>query len=340
MPQGRMLNKKISNDEKLQNLSAETLLIFTWMIPHLDVKGRILGDPSYLKAKIFPLIDKISPKKIKTALKNLENKNLVIQYGDKIPYVQFKGFFKNQSINPEREAKSEIPDPPTPECAPDLTPDSTPDTSISISRSLNNSSGSSINNINIREQSKSTNHHHNHNELYKQLKRETELESMAPIGFNLVFGKQPNDSQLDKLVLLCDDKRFTDEELCKLLKQSFIEIYESDDPQKKKVAYLFSKFKGKKDDYYELKLRREKKKLEDANNAKLYEKYEKEKAEFNKTSEGEVGPISNFFTTNGHNSKPVGKPPPNRSPSVKPGTKEYETKRQEFLAEVNSKKSK
>lgn len=44
MPVGRMLNKKISCDKGLCVLSIEAVFVFSWIIPHLDVKGRILQE--------------------------------------------------------------------------------------------------------------------------------------------------------------------------------------------------------------------------------------------------------------------------------------------------------
>ena len=111
MPIGRMLNKKISLDEKLCSLSLQTVFIFTWIIPHLDVKGRIRGDLDYVKSNVFPLLDDVSTKKIQKALTELEENKLIRYYGDKLKYIEYCGFFKNQKINKEREAISVIPDP-------------------------------------------------------------------------------------------------------------------------------------------------------------------------------------------------------------------------------------
>ena len=130
-----MLRKKISFDERLGQVSLESLLVFTWMIPHLDVKGRILGDIFHIKATVFPLIDQLSTKKIKKALTELEKVNLILIYGGKIKYIQFNGFLKNQKISENREAKSTIPDPEL------LTSNSrvTQDVSLKLSSSLNSS---------------------------------------------------------------------------------------------------------------------------------------------------------------------------------------------------------
>jgi len=55
MPRGRMLNKKISHDEKVAKLSLKATLFYTWCVPNLDIEGRIVSDRYNLKA-IFPFI--------------------------------------------------------------------------------------------------------------------------------------------------------------------------------------------------------------------------------------------------------------------------------------------
>lgn len=139
MPDGRMLRKKISFDERLGQVSLESLLVFTWMIPHLDVKGRILGDIFHIKAIVFPLIDQLSTKKIKKALAELEKVNLILIYGGKIKYIQFNGFLKNQKISENREAKSTIPDPDLLSSNSGATQDISLKLSSSLSSSLNSS---------------------------------------------------------------------------------------------------------------------------------------------------------------------------------------------------------
>src|SRR3990167_5991840 len=111
MPLGRMLSKKISYDEALANVSIEAAFLYTWCIPHLDVKGRIYADPNILKGIVVPYVKKLTVKKIAEYCQELHNEGLVILYGSEQLYMEFKGFHKNQKINKDREADSNIPNP-------------------------------------------------------------------------------------------------------------------------------------------------------------------------------------------------------------------------------------
>ena len=112
MPRGRMLNKRISTDDKIAKLSLKATLFYTWCIPYLDFEGRILADVWSLKA-IFPFISEITPENIPYLVKELEQANLVIYYGNcHHKYMQFNGFKKNQTLREGRESASEIPSPP------------------------------------------------------------------------------------------------------------------------------------------------------------------------------------------------------------------------------------
>jgi hypothetical protein len=110
MPQGRMLNKKISYDESVNMLSVKSALLYTWCIPHLDIKGRIIGTSEYLKGNIVPFKKEIKTSEVPELLKEMENLGLVKVYGQG-RYIQFNGFFKNQTLHEDREAKSIIPEP-------------------------------------------------------------------------------------------------------------------------------------------------------------------------------------------------------------------------------------
>lgn len=111
MPRGRMLNKKISFDEKVANLSLKAALFYTWCIPNLDVKGRILADPVYLRGVVVPYRKIFTPRNIQHCINEMIKNDLVIVYGDSRKYMEFKGFTRNQDVREDREAKSEIPDP-------------------------------------------------------------------------------------------------------------------------------------------------------------------------------------------------------------------------------------
>ena len=110
MPRGRMLNKKISYDERIARLSVDAALLYTWCIPHLDVKGRIYGDACILKGLVVPYIDELTIDKIDKCIKEFVGVDLVLHYGRDRKYMQFKGFDKNQKIYEDKESPSEIPE--------------------------------------------------------------------------------------------------------------------------------------------------------------------------------------------------------------------------------------
>lgn len=112
MAKGRMLNKKISLDEAVDDLSCDTSrLLFSWLISHLDYNGCYFGDAEIVKSNIFPLRKDISAKKIERFLQEMEKKYLIIRYWvGKMQYLFMPSFDKNQpNLRKDREANSDIP---------------------------------------------------------------------------------------------------------------------------------------------------------------------------------------------------------------------------------------
>lgn len=267
MPTGRMLNKKISFDEKLAQISLESLLVFTWTIPHLDVEGRILGDPNYIKAQIFPLIDQVSVRKIKKALKELEEKNLILIYGHKIKYIQFNGFLKNQRINKEREAKSTIP-PPT-----ELLSNSgvTQDTSLKLSTSTSK--------VKVKEDQPSNGQHLNSQLLNIELPLLTEKTEYEPKDFydsklvtesvkKLVTSflglENPEQRVITSFVnIIMKTKQVNNKTAFSYLFDTFLEFHTYPD-EKRNLAYLYKRLEGRINDAL-IKGREEKAKREKQN---------------------------------------------------------------------------
>jgi uncharacterized phage protein (TIGR02220 family) len=115
MPEGRMLKKAISESKSLGNLSSDSArLLYTWLIPFLDIQGRHSGDPEIIKGHIFPKVKTMTVRKISTLLTELSNAGLVILYrqndNDEV-YLQFTKFKEHQRLDPGREAPSKIPAP-------------------------------------------------------------------------------------------------------------------------------------------------------------------------------------------------------------------------------------
>jgi hypothetical protein len=110
MAQGRMLNRRISLNKKVNDLSAESALCFTWGIAHLDRDGRIHGDPDLFKQIVVPRRKDITPEKIESFIREWAEKGLVIWYEtDGDFYIQYPKFRENQpGMRYEREAASHI----------------------------------------------------------------------------------------------------------------------------------------------------------------------------------------------------------------------------------------
>lgn len=116
MPQGRIVLKAICQSKKLSKLKTDgARLLYTWLIPNVDVNGCFSGDPKVIKGQVFTRLGK-SAKTIEKYLLDLEENKLIVRYeanGDK--YLCIPDFVDKQPyINPEREAKTTIP-PPTQE---------------------------------------------------------------------------------------------------------------------------------------------------------------------------------------------------------------------------------
>lgn len=116
MPRGRIVLKRICESRKLATLKTDgARLLFTWLIPNVDVNGCFSGDPEVVKGKIFTRLKK-STNTVEKYLQDLHNEGLIVRYntnGD--DYLYIINFEEHQPhINPEREGKTDIPT-PTPE---------------------------------------------------------------------------------------------------------------------------------------------------------------------------------------------------------------------------------
>jgi len=107
-----MLNKRISKDHVVATLSPRSALFYTWCIPHLDCEGRIEGSPEILKGVVVPYRQDFTLKVITSCIHEINSKkSLICYYGNTHKYIQFLGFDKNQKVNKDREAPSEVPAP-------------------------------------------------------------------------------------------------------------------------------------------------------------------------------------------------------------------------------------
>lgn len=106
-----MLNKEISVNQKLPQVSVYAQLLFTWCIPHLDCEGKLFGNSEQIKGVVVPYLKEFTTKRIEKCLDELYNIGLILLYGNDCKYIYFKGFETNQRIDKDREAASIIPSP-------------------------------------------------------------------------------------------------------------------------------------------------------------------------------------------------------------------------------------
>ncbi len=180
---------------------------------------------------------------------------------------------------------------------------------------------------------------HDYDTTFEDFKEEKIHGTITQLGFKLIWNSEPNKAQADKIKLLLNDDRFTYDEMTTILKESFTEIYESNDPEKQKVVYFLTKLERKRNDFYQKKLRNEKKKLENDRDLKLQEEHNRSK--LNPESEEEtdlddaVGPMGKILRDAGFipNSKQTTEKYYN--PSTRAGTTEYENSKKEFISELN-----
>jgi len=107
-----MLKKVVSTSRKLANLKSDSArLLYTWLLPHLDIEGRFSADPKIVKGYVVPRL-KMSLRKINEYLEEMVKNDLIIIYemdGDK--YLQLRKFKDFQTLRATRESKSIIPPP-------------------------------------------------------------------------------------------------------------------------------------------------------------------------------------------------------------------------------------
>ena len=110
MAEGRMIKKRIALSKKLSMVKTDsTRLLYFMMYPHADIEGRLEADADVVRAQTIPLLNwKIE--KVKECLGDLNRVGLICLYTieDK-ECLQFTRFGDFQRLNPDREAKSQLP---------------------------------------------------------------------------------------------------------------------------------------------------------------------------------------------------------------------------------------
>lgn len=110
-----MLKRNISDSRRLAELKTDSArLLWTWIIPYLDVEGRYFASTDMIKGKVVPRLKTFTETKVDDYLSDMERVGLIAIYevnGEK--FLQFRKFDEHQTgLRKEREAPSRIPDPP------------------------------------------------------------------------------------------------------------------------------------------------------------------------------------------------------------------------------------
>ena len=111
MPAGRIILKSISESKKLSKVKTDgARLLYTWLIPHLDVNGCFSGDPVVINGQVLTRLNK-SLDTVQGYLQDLAECKLIGLYstnGDEFLIVpDFQD--KQPQLRPEKEAKPTIP---------------------------------------------------------------------------------------------------------------------------------------------------------------------------------------------------------------------------------------
>lgn len=115
MARGRMVNKKISNDKRVNDMPLQAQLLFTWLIPHLDCNGCFYGSAQMVKSLVIPRKNwsKKLVEKCLTVMENSKNNEgtpLIFRYAvNSEQYLFMTGFASEQTGLRYDKEKPEFP---------------------------------------------------------------------------------------------------------------------------------------------------------------------------------------------------------------------------------------
>ena len=90
---GRLIDCLITESPRLAKCSRGARLTFVLLVATADDQGRERGSPVAVKARCYPLDDKISVHRVATELEELAGADLIIRYGQEEPLLQVKAWW-------------------------------------------------------------------------------------------------------------------------------------------------------------------------------------------------------------------------------------------------------
>lgn len=114
MARGRFLDKRITQDMRFTRVSTTAYLVYLCITPHLDVEGKMGGDPLVVRniaCGLHP--DVLTVNEIGQCLEELNREGIIIWYEvDGVKYLKDPLFLTYQiGLRPQRENKSYCPEP-------------------------------------------------------------------------------------------------------------------------------------------------------------------------------------------------------------------------------------
>ena len=106
MAQKRMIDKKISVSEQVNNMPLEAQLIFTWMIPHADDVGLLPRSHRTIKAIVIPLVEMTMDRfdELMEAIKTQDLIEIFSYNGQE--FYRLKQFFRFQILKKDRNPQT------------------------------------------------------------------------------------------------------------------------------------------------------------------------------------------------------------------------------------------
>ena len=107
MAEGRMLKKNVSNSRRLSQLQTDSArMLWTWIIPYLDVEGRFYASPDMIKSTVVPRLKTFTEENIEAYLQDMASAGLVVLYQfDGELYLQYRKFNDFQKLRKDHEGQ-------------------------------------------------------------------------------------------------------------------------------------------------------------------------------------------------------------------------------------------
>jgi hypothetical protein len=114
MAEGRMLKRNVAISKRLPKLQSDSArMLWTWLLPFLDVEGRYYAAPDLIKANVVPRVKTFNEENISEYLDDMAEVGLITLYEvDNEAYLQFRKFDDFQTLRKSKEGKP-LPPPPT-----------------------------------------------------------------------------------------------------------------------------------------------------------------------------------------------------------------------------------